>query len=128
MDQQTARVRLQSAGISPEQLFWLNDVGSRGALDELPGDAILLPGEDTLTTETLIDLTDGQTVMGSNPVPEATVYGRLAELQPFLRRQASAAYTGQAGLSADGSVTRGAADQGGTIGSTAPSTGQTRQG
>ncbi len=123
MNTQSARDRLRQAGIDPQRLFWLKQVVGLEALDRLPGSAVLVPGDDALVTNAIVDLTTGATVQNTTTVPPGAVYGSLVALEPYLRSQASAAYSGQAGLSGQGTILGGAAGQGGPAASTGEGTG-----
>jgi hypothetical protein len=117
------RRRLTAIAPRPGWLAWFEHLAGAGALDLLPEEALLLPGDRLTTIETVLDLATGEPVPLLTIVPPGHLYARLSALQPFLQRRAGNAYYGEAGLSGTGTILHGAADAGSPVGSTNPSTG-----
>ena len=111
----TARDRIRRANVNVQQLYWLRQIAGLDALDELPGDAVFVPGEVPQTTASLVDLSSGQAIERVESVPAGTVYATLEALEPYLRAHADEAYEGQAGMSGRGIVLGSTPQEEGTL-------------
>ena len=81
--------RIRAAGIDPAGLTWFLAMAPQSQLDQLPAEAVYLPGQQTNNRETYIDLATGRPVYIPEPVPSGKVFSLLAPLKPLMRTESA---------------------------------------
>jgi hypothetical protein len=82
------RERLRATGVDLGSLRWFLSMAPESALDQLPADALFLPGQRTRFRDTAIDLATGRPIYLQETVPAGAVYCLLAPLKPLMRTEA----------------------------------------
>jgi hypothetical protein len=86
---ETNQDRIRAAGIDPAGLSWFLAMATQSDLDQLPAEALYLPGQRTNNRETYLDLATGRPVYIPEPVASGKVFCLLAPLKPLMRTESA---------------------------------------